>query len=921
MTKKLKLSIQVKLLILLVTLPVVFLGLYLLLVFNLFEKDKIAYIFDSSMAVTKTVASQVRAETNVAINQLRPILKGFSSETKAFDDIAKDIFTTNESFHLLQVYGNQNGQFIKLAQISKEETKNEDVTYENNLLTNIEQNNIVMDLDKGNELIWFGIKHSNEITGEDLYILSLIKSPSLLDVFKGRSVYNKFLIKKTGEIIISPTKNSDVGTEKSFKNWSFLSKMNEQNFREGTIESFSPDGQRWLTSFTQVGVADWIILSNIKRDTALSAIDVLLKKSLLFFVALISLAVILSIFTSKKTTLGLRELASATLEVAKGNFSINLIGRSEDEIGMLANSFNDMAKQISTLMSQTAEKARMETELATAKAVQDTLFPSDYYQNSHVEISGHYLPASECGGDWWFYNEKDGIVQLWNGDATGHGAPAALITSAAKATVSIISQSNIPSPAQALELLNYAIYENSKGKMCMTFFVAFFNHRTGILEYANSGHDAPMLFRSQNGEFSKKTLEMLLEANGPRLGDRQKTKYSSSQILMKEGDVIFFYTDGIVEMHGENNELWGERKFIKYLIESLNKNKNLPEVIKNIVEESNKFRKDTPLADDVTFFGMRMRSKDELSTPFANTQTALFEVENLLPWQFKSIAKLVNLYSFSEKTKLSENMIALYDNLPMSQIIPRLCGLEHHNGRHFINIRDVYFYKHVALAFKFFADRKKFITDPVSEILEVFSREVATPFSSIMSKERWNEDKSNQFVWFFNSSDQKLGFLEDVEKKLNDIAGVVRIKHDIKLILDELFTNAIFNAPNKLVNGKRQKVNRQGRVFVSRDASIFIKVDVESNKVILGCVDQFGSLLPEEIFSRLNITYDLGLDKGMDMNSYGGSGIGMRLMLDRSDSLLISVNRKVETCVILTLPINVSKNSDDIKKTIHVVVV
>src|SRR3989339_1607103 len=919
MSTKSGLSIQVKLLILLVSLPVVFLGLYLALVFNLFEKDKIAYIFDSSMAVTKTVASQIRAETNVAVNQLRPVLEGFSSEAKSFDEIGKNIFTINESLALLQVYENQNGQFLKMAQLSKDDGVKDDFTYATQLLSAIDQSSIVMDLSKENDLIWFGIKHINETTKAELYILSLIKSDSILDVFKGKSVYNKFLIRQSGDIIISPEAKEEKNKKYSFANWSFLPKLKGQNFKEGTLESLSPDGEKWLTSFTQVGISDWFILSNIKRATALSAIDVLLKKSLLFFVALISLAVIISIFTSNKTTLGLLELAQATLEVAKGNFNISLARRSNDEIGMLSDSFNEMAGKISGLMSATAEKARMESELATAKTVQENLFPSDYYHNGMVEISGHYRPASECGGDWWFYNEKEGIVQLWIGDATGHGAPAALITSAAKATVSIISRLSVTSPALALAFLNHAIYENSHCKMCMTFFVAFLNLKTKTLEYANSGHDAPYIFRKNGSEFSKKTMDTLSEANGPRLGDRPNPNYSTAKVQLNEGDVILFYTDGVVEMHGPGGELLGERKFVKLALESLNKSMHLPAVIKSIVDEAELFRKNTPLADDVTFFGMRIKSSGELPTTYAQTQDVIMTVEKAIPRHLLGVLPLVNLNGDFSSSSLANHSVGFYDNLSLGQLIPFLTNIDQ-GVRHLINVKDGDYFKHVALALKVASNRPAFMSDPIAEILEVFSRNLTAPFVTGTYSHEWNLDEGDQFVWFFHSSDQKFLVLEDLERRLDKIPRIVRIKHDIKLLVDELFTNAIFNAPSVVINGKRKKVGRQGRVFSKRAAGVFVKIDISGNKVIVGCVDQFGSLSPSEIVSRLNITYDLGLDKGMDMNSYGGSGIGVRLMLDRSDSVFLIVNKAVETCVVFTLPININRASEEIRKNVHIVV-
>src|SRR5205823_2940179 len=108
------------------------------------------------------------------------------------------------------------------------------------------------------------------------------------------------------------------------------------------------------------------------------------------------------------------------------------------EVGGLAESFNYMAAEVSRLMSETAEKARMQSELATVKTVQETLFPASQSQFGPIRIKGHFEPASECGGDWWNYSRVEDKIFLWIGDATGHGAPAALITGAACSAAAVI---------------------------------------------------------------------------------------------------------------------------------------------------------------------------------------------------------------------------------------------------------------------------------------------------------------------------------------------------------------------------------------------------------------------------------------------------------------------------------------------------
>ncbi len=133
-------------------------------------------------------------------------------------------------------------------------------------------------------------------------------------------------------------------------------------------------------------------------------------------------------------------------------------------------SFNNTMAQFPRLMSATAEKARMQNELNTVKTVQETLPPS-VTQFGLLRIVGHFEPAAECGGDWWNYSRSGNKIYIWIGDATGHGAPAALITSAACSGGGDYWNSDM-NPGKALTILNHAIHKTAKGQINMTFFIA-----------------------------------------------------------------------------------------------------------------------------------------------------------------------------------------------------------------------------------------------------------------------------------------------------------------------------------------------------------------------------------------------------------------------------------------------------------------
>ncbi|MNT29941.1 Phosphoserine phosphatase RsbU [compost metagenome] len=192
-------------------------------------------------------------------------------------------------------------------------------------------------------------------------------------------------------------------------------------------------------------------------------------------------------------------------------------------------------------------------------------------------------------------------IFLWIGDATGHGAPAALITSAAKSASTIIERLNI-SPAKAMELLNRSIYDVSKGRIMMTFFLASFDTETGELVYCNASHEAPFLMKKGEAALKKKDLIPLNEVNNPRLGQARDSQYEQTSVQVEPGDAVFFYTDGIPDIQNPGKEAWGEREFLKALIAA---NKEYPPVDQSVAQFVRSFqghRQGAPLIDDVTFF-------------------------------------------------------------------------------------------------------------------------------------------------------------------------------------------------------------------------------------------------------------------------------------------------------------------------------
>ena len=184
----------------------------------------------------------------------------------------------------------------------------------------------------------------------------------------------------------------------------------------------------------------------------------------------------LAIFQGLRISRPIKMLAWRADQIARGDLETRVEISSGDEIGMLGENFNYMADRLLILMRETAEKATLEKELEVARTIQETLVPPpDPVERDYVRLAGYFLPASQCGGDWWTVHDMpDGRILVVIGDVTGHGVPSAMITAAAKAACDVVraTEGDKLTVTRLLEVMNRAIFESAKRKFVMTCFAS-----------------------------------------------------------------------------------------------------------------------------------------------------------------------------------------------------------------------------------------------------------------------------------------------------------------------------------------------------------------------------------------------------------------------------------------------------------------
>jgi serine phosphatase RsbU (regulator of sigma subunit)/fumarate reductase subunit D len=314
----------------------------------------------------------------------------------------------------------------------------------------------------------------------------------------------------------------------------------------------------------------------------------------------------LAIFQALRISKPIKALAVKADQIARGDLEARVEVKSTDEIGLLGENFNFMADQIVVLLQQTAEKAKIEQELEVAKTIQDTLVPpTELTEQGILQFAAHFQPAAQTGGDWWTWHElKNGKILMVVGDVTGHGVPSAMITAAAKAACDVARAvyNDDVGVAQLLEIMNYAIFESAKRKFVMTCFASIIDPHKRTITYANAGHNFPYLFRK--GEDGKGEFGSLM-IRGNRLGDVRESKYDTKTQELLAGDVLVWYTDGIVECESSTGEEYGEKRFRASVRRAAAL--DAAEMRDAIVADANEFFGDVARKDDITMIVGRIQ--------------------------------------------------------------------------------------------------------------------------------------------------------------------------------------------------------------------------------------------------------------------------------------------------------------------------
>jgi serine phosphatase RsbU (regulator of sigma subunit)/anti-sigma regulatory factor (Ser/Thr protein kinase) len=256
--------------------------------------------------------------------------------------------------------------------------------------------------------------------------------------------------------------------------------------------------------------------------------------------------------------------------------------------------------------AETVERARLEHELQVARLIQQTLLPKENPSLPGWRMSGHYQPAHAVGGDFYDFLElADGRLGLIIGDVTDKGVPAALLMATTRSLLRTIAR-RVDSPGQVLWQVNELLGGEIPPKMFVTCLYAVLDPVTGRLQYANAGHNLPYRSHPGNGSVAE------LRATGMPLGLMPDMVYEEKETVIADGECIVFYSDGLVEAHNPQREMFGNPRLRDLLSNCAG---DCPALIQRLLEELETFTgRGWQQEDDVTLVTLQRTESQDLAS-------------------------------------------------------------------------------------------------------------------------------------------------------------------------------------------------------------------------------------------------------------------------------------------------------------------
>ncbi|MDR1861670.1 MAG: SpoIIE family protein phosphatase [Candidatus Ancillula sp.] len=371
-------------------------------------------------------------------------------------------------------------------------------------------------------------------------------------------------------------------------------------------------------SFFQLNPSEVEDLENSYDDIIYSSLDdlrdVWLRNAVIMFIIFILTVLLVLLYgvrASRKSLKPLEQIQHMINSMSKGDFH-------QDFKAVSANSrdeFGDIAKMLDSMQTEVNNNLKTGAEINVAAKIQNAMLRKDFKQLTSSQITAHALlePAQTVGGDFYDVFTPDGKHFYYLvADVSDKGVAAAMFMSYALSEIRSIVLQTCAAPSEILNATNIVLQHNNNSMMFVTCFLGRLNILTGEMEYCIAGHNPPLLMR-QNQD-SNPEVVWLDQPINPALAIMEQVHYLQEKTVLKPGDLLLCYTDGVTEAQNSDYELFGESRLVDCITKTLAGDNFLKtsteDVVKAVANAVSQFRANCKVNDDETLLALRYLEDD-----------------------------------------------------------------------------------------------------------------------------------------------------------------------------------------------------------------------------------------------------------------------------------------------------------------------
>ncbi|MFN7979492.1 MAG: SpoIIE family protein phosphatase [Vicinamibacterales bacterium] len=333
------------------------------------------------------------------------------------------------------------------------------------------------------------------------------------------------------------------------------------------------------------------------------------------FLIIQSVALLLGLTLARQITGAVHDLFTGTEHLRNRDFTHVIPVRARDQLGELADSFNVMTGEITRLLSDVAQKERLEQEFATARDIQMKLLPRGPLAVPGLAVSAYCEPAREVGGDYYdVFPVSDKVVGFLIADVSGKGVGAGLYMAQLKGLVLSLARLH-RSPRDLLVAVNRVLVNHLDGRSFITMSYLVVDLERQVMTYARAGHCPLLVVPGRRGGSAPPVKVLAPDGLVVGLSLDDGTMFESLleevTVPLNPNDLFVLFTDGMSEMMNAEQDCFGETRLGE--LAGLYRDMPLDRLADRLVGDVRAFGAGQGQHDDMTMLLLRV----EATTPIA----------------------------------------------------------------------------------------------------------------------------------------------------------------------------------------------------------------------------------------------------------------------------------------------------------------